>query len=105
MAPELDCYATPGNDLLQCALDDIAGSLGGDAVFGLLVAGVVMFVLWRSAGGSLGLPATFMVLAGGLILSALPAQYHAPARTIMVVELASGLFAIARRYVLNPGAR
>jgi hypothetical protein len=101
----LDCYSKPGNDLLSCALDDFAGSLGGDIMFGLLVGGVALFVLWNSADYSIGLPAVFLVLAGGFILPTLPPQYVGMAQSIMLLGLAAGLFAVARRYVLDPGAR
>jgi len=101
----LDCYTTPGNDLLGCALGDFASSLGGDIMFGLVIGGVAIFVLWQTSDHSIGLPAVFLMLGGAFIVSALPAQYVGMAQAIMVLGLAAALFAVARRYVLDPGAR
>jgi len=101
---DLDCYSQPGNDLMQCALDDMAGSLGGDIMFGLVIGGVALFVLWQVNDHQIGLPATFLILGGGFLLPTLPPGYLDMARSIMLVGLAAVLFAVARRYVLNPGA-
>jgi len=101
----LDCYTTQGNDLMGCALDDWAASLGGDIMFGLIVGGVALFALWQVADHSVGLPAVMLILGGAFILPTLPAQFGSMAQAIMLVGLAAGLFAVARRYVLDPGAR
>lgn len=101
----LDCYTTQGNDLMSCALDDFASSLGGDIMFGLVIGGVALFVLWQTADHSIGLPAVFLILGGAFILPTLPGQYIGMGQAIMLIGLAAGLFAVARRYVLDPGAR
>lgn len=106
MAPEISCYTTQGNNLLaDCVLPDLVGAAGGEALFGILVGGTAMFVLWWAADGDAGVPATVAILSASLMLSVLPAQFRTIATTIMLLGLAAGIFAVAQRYFMSPAAR
>lgn len=100
MAP-IDCYTTSGNDLLTCALDDLVGAAGGDALFGVLIGGTALFALWWVSDGDLALPAVVAILSGALLTSVLPSEYDTIAKTVMFLGLAAGIYAVGKTYVLE----
>lgn len=99
---ELSCY-TGGNDLLNCALSDLALSVGGDGVFGVLVAGTVLLVFYIASDGGLATPSVLTALLGGIMLSALPPQHSTIAMTIVLIGLTAALLSGAKKYVMSPG--
>lgn len=102
MAPALDCYSTPGNNLLACVLDDAVGAFGGQAVFGLIVGTAVLFSLWWANDGRIGTPAVVVLISGGLMLPLLPAQYATLAQAFAFIGLVAAIVAVGQRYFLDP---
>jgi hypothetical protein len=98
----LGCY-TGGNDLLQCALGDMAAAMGGDAVFGLLVGGSVLLTFYVASGGGLATPGVLTALLGGIMIPALPPAYQSIAMTIVLLGLTAALLSGAKKYVMSTG--
>jgi hypothetical protein len=93
---------TNSKQWLQCALGDLAVQVGGEAAFGLLVGGGVIMSLYI-VDRSMATASVILILAGGFLIPTLPASYASMAGTLVVLGVAAGVFAIAKRYVLNPG--
>ncbi|MWG35901.1 hypothetical protein [Halomarina oriensis] len=93
------------SNMLETALDDVVVALGGEALFGLLFLGAVNLVWWVAGGRDLAVPAVFTILVGAMAFPLLPGSYVGLARAIIVLGGASMLLELARRYVLDPGAR
>lgn len=102
MATPLDCYATPGNNLLTCVLDDAVGAFGGQALFGLIIGSAVLFSLWWANDGRIGTPAVVVLISGGILLPLLPAQYATAARAFAFIGLVAAIIAVGQRYFLDP---
>lgn len=105
MAPALGCYSTPGNNLMTCVLDDVVAALGGEASFGLIVGGAVLFSLWWANDGRLGTPAVVVLVTGGILLPLLPAQYATIAQAFAFIGLVASIVVIGQRYFLDPNSR
>lgn len=88
--------------VLEAILDYITAPFGGE-IFALLVGGTVLAILWYGGEGDLATPTVVLFLAGGFLLSALPPQFADLGQSLMLIGLAGGLLAVARRYVLSPG--
>lgn len=101
-APDLDCFTTPGNDLVTCVLDGATAGLGGQATFGLLVGSTALVGLWWANEQRLGTPAVVILIAGSLLLPILPSQYATVARSIAFVGLVAAILRVAQRYFLDP---
>jgi hypothetical protein len=93
---------TNSQQWLQCALGDLTAQVGGEAAFGLLLGGTTLLALYL-VDQSLATPSVILILAGGFLIPVLPADYAAMAGTLVVIGVAAGVFAIAKRYVANPG--
>lgn len=94
------------NDLARCMFRDFANAFGGEPTFGVFVGGVVMISLWiASPRQSIAAPAALTILLGSLLFPVLPGSYQEFAWTFIVIGLAAALLSVARRYVLDPGAR
>jgi hypothetical protein len=93
-----------GNDLLECMLADFAASAGGETTFGALLGGVLLVVFWiAQPRQSLVAPAVLLILLGGIAVPVLPGGLQNLAWAIIVVGIAGGFFAVAKRYVMDPG--
>ena len=103
--PSFDCYGGVGSSdvLADCTLPQLVSALGGEGLFALFVGGVAMYVMWEAADHEPAVPATVAILSGGLLLPILPSEYATVARTIMLLGLAAGIYAVARRYAMTPG--
>lgn len=97
------CYVSNNPDWLGCAFDGFTSAFGGQATFGLIVAGAVIFVMYR-ASGEMTLPTVTTILLGGFAIPMLPAQYRAMALSITVVGIAAALWIVVERYVLSGAA-
>jgi hypothetical protein len=93
---------TNSQSWLQCALADLTGQVGGEAAFGLLVGGAVILSLYV-VDRSMATASVILILAGGFLIPTLPASYGSMAGTLVLLGVAAGLFAVAKRYVLSPG--
>jgi hypothetical protein len=94
-----------GGGMLDAALGDLVASLGGEALFAVLLVGLLNLAYWLAGGRDLAVPAVFSILTGFIAFPMLPGQYIGLARAIIVLGGASMLLELARRYVLDPGAR
>lgn len=104
-APDIDCYTTPGNDLLGgCLLPDVVAGLGGQALFGLIVGGAALAALVKANDYHIGTPAVVVLGGGAMLIPLLPAQYAQVARAIAFVGLVAALVAVGKRYFLDPNA-
>jgi hypothetical protein len=99
----LGCYVSDNPDWLGCAFDGFASAFGGQAAFGLIVAGAVVLVMYR-ASGEMTLPTVTTILLGGFAIPTLPAQYRTMALSITVVGIAAALWMVVERYVLSGAA-
>jgi len=90
-----------GNDMLQAALDDLVFAAGGEAIFGLLVGGVLILALWIAGDGDLATPATITVLVGGVLFPILSGDYLNIARVVAFLGLAGVILATIEKYYLE----
>jgi len=87
--------------LLDAALSDLSAAVGGDAVFGLLVGGVLLLSFYLASSGGLATPAVLTALIGGLMIPVLPAGYGRIAQVIMFLGLVAALAAGIDRWIDN----
>jgi hypothetical protein len=90
-----------GNDMLQAALDDLVFAAGGEAIFGLLVGGVLILALWIAGDGDLATPSVTTVLVGALMFPLLPGTYLTIARVITFLGLTAAILAAVEKYYLE----
>lgn len=101
----LKCYTDSPWGWLDCSIQQNIAAVGGTGLFGLLLGGSLLYLSWyASPNQDLALPAALVVLLGGVLVPALPGNYTSLAWNIVLVGLAAGIFAIAKRYVLRGGA-
>lgn len=100
----IDCYVkgTEG-DLLRCVADDLALSVGGQGVLGLLIGGTVLIALYFGGNGHPAPPVIVTVLLGSVLVPVLPAAYATTAYAILVLGVAFGVMAASNRYVFHGG--
>lgn len=96
---QLGCYSNPGSDLLSCALGDLAASVGGQAVFGLLAGGLILTSFYVASNGGLATPATLTAITGAILVGALPPAYQGMAMIIIFLGIAGGLLATLSKFV------
>lgn len=96
---ELDCYVSSG-DRLSCIFEDWAVAAGGEAVFGFLLAGALLFALYQ-ASETIIVPAVVLTLFAGFLVPLLPGPASAIAGSVVVVGIAVAIFAALRRYTLS----
>jgi len=92
-------------NLLELLLGMLTSSFGGEGMFGVIIGGSTIFAFYLAGEGDLAAPTVLLVLAGGFLWPVLPGAYAGFGRSLLILGLASGFIAVARRYVLNPGAR
>lgn len=97
----LSCY-TDGLNWLQCGLDQLTVSAGGEGMFGLLVGGVLLLAFYMVSGGRLATASTLTVLIGGILVPALPAAYQGIAMAIMFLGLVGAVLRGLQSFVF-PG--
>lgn len=88
--------------MLEAALTDLAGAVGGQEMFGLIGGGTLMLVLYLASDGGMATPAVVMTLVGGLLISTLPPGYQTMAQVVIFLGLAAGVWAVLRKYALEP---
>jgi hypothetical protein len=85
--------------LLDAALNDLAAAVGGDAVFGLLVGGGVLFSFYLASDGGLATPSVLTALAGGVLFGTLPGGFARIAQVIIFVGLVGAIFGLLDKFV------
>lgn len=93
------CYF--GGDALSCLLDQLVAAFGGEALFGILLGGVIFAVFWVAAEGDLATPTVALILSGTVIIAMVPANYQAIAGGVVLIGLAAALFQGLQKYVLS----
>lgn len=94
-------FTNPGTDYLDAVLAELTDPIGA-ALFGLFIAAFVFLMLYYAADGRIGVPAIVMTLAGAWLVGEIPAQYRSAVEVIIIVGIAAGVWAISKRYFLNP---
>lgn len=100
---ELGCYLD-GVDLMTCALDDLVAATGGEALFSVLVGGLVLLCFYIAGRGSTAVPTVMTLLLGSLMIPLLPGEYADMAYAVVALGIAFGAMAVAKRYMLPGGS-
>lgn len=103
MPPSLNEFFQ-AQDKVGWVIDALVHATGGVGVLGLIVGLVVVVPLWYVSDGDLAAPTVATTLLGGMLIPLLPPEYAALGTSILIIGGVSGLLAIARSYVLNPGS-
>lgn len=98
MLMQLSCYTDTPTGMLECALGDLAASVGGQSMFALLGGGVLIFSYYKASGGSLATPSVMLLLLGGLMLPVLPTHYQTMAQVVMFLGLVGAILAGLQKY-------
>lgn len=98
-AAKLGCYGTANSDLLQCSLDDLASSVGGQAMFGFLVGGMLITGFYVASNGGLATASTLTAVIGALMIPALPPTYQGIAFIIIFLGIAGAVMSGLDKYV------
>lgn len=98
---QLACYTDNPMGMLECGLADLAGAVGGQAMFALLAGGTIIFGYYKASGGSLATPSVMLLLLGGLMIPSLPAQFATMAQVLMFLGLVGAVLAGLKKYVGN----
>lgn len=93
----LGCYTSQG-DRLACVFNDLFAATGGEALFGLLLSGVLLLTFYIAPGGSIGLAAVVLVLVGAVLVPILPGSVAGLAGSLVIIGLASGIYVALRTY-------
>ena len=96
-------YADGG--LLDAVINDVVAASGGEAMFAVLIIGLVNLCYWVAGGRDLALPAVFTIATAFMAFPLLPGRFLSIARALIVLGVASLLLELARRYVMDPGTR
>lgn len=96
---QLSCYEDNPLGMLECALADMAASVGGQGMFALLGGGLFIFVYYIASGGKLATPSVMLLITGGLMIPVLPAQFALMAQVIMFLGLVGAILAGLDKYV------
>lgn len=97
----LDCYTNNPRQMHNCAFDDIAGAFGGQGVIGLAVAALVFIAGYNIGDGDIVLPSVVLLLLGGVLIPALPAQYEMLALTLMFAGAVGAVMQLLGKYVFG----
>jgi hypothetical protein len=100
---ELACYTANNTDLLQCSLSDMGGATGGEGLFGVLVAGALMYTFYVASDGGLATPSVLTALTGGVMIPVLPPAYRTIALTVVFLGLVAALLTGLKKYVMSTG--
>lgn len=94
------CYF--GDQALKCLVDQYIGAFGGEGLLGLMAGSLLFIVFYIASDGNVAVPTVVVILTGGLTIPMLPAQYAAISSGLVVIGLASALWQVLQKYVLNP---
>lgn len=95
------CYKDPNSAAIDCAVQGLWASVGGQEIFAFLVAGMLALGMYVASDGGLATPATVLTLTGSFLLTSLPAQYQSTAQVVIFVGLVSAIMALGRKYVMR----
>lgn len=95
------CYVNNPLDMLTCSLGDLTAATSGEALFGVLVAGISIYSLWQAGGGDMATPTVVTIIGGALMVPLLPGSYVSIAWAIVITGIAVGVMALAGRFVLS----
>lgn len=101
----LGCYTKQGSDMYGCAISQLTAALGGEATFGFLVGGTVLFAMYIAGDGDLAAPTVLTILLGGMLFPILPGAYARMAWAIIFVGIVAGGLSIANKYLLSGAFR
>lgn len=96
-AGPLECYVDSSSDMLGCAITEYTGTVG-EALFGLIIGGILLLSLYVAADGDLVVPAVVTTLVGGGLIPLLPGSYQGIAIVIMFLGLIGSVFAVGVKY-------
>jgi len=97
----ISCYQS--GSMWSCVAQDLASAAGGEVTFGLLVGGVLLLAFYIAGDGEIATPSVLAILLVGILLPVLPGSVRQMATGLMLMGVVGGLFALARRYVLQVG--
>lgn len=98
----LECWVDPDRNMARCAVEEYRSPIG-NALFGLIIGGIVMLPMYVASDGSLGVTAVITTLLGGALVPMLPGAYQGIALTIMLLGLVGSVFAVGVKYVARGG--
>lgn len=91
-------------DLIDAViLPELTGTIGS-SVFALIIGFAVLTMLYYASGGRWSIPAIVITLSGAWLTSQVPAQFGSLTKSLIIVGLVAGVFAMARRFFLRPTA-
>ena len=93
------CYF--GGNALACAIDQLVGAFGGEALFGLIAGSLLFGVFYVAAGGSMATPTVALILTGTVIIPMLPGSYSQMATAVVLIGLAAALWQVVQKYVFS----
>lgn len=92
---------SPSDIFYDCLVAEMTASVGGEAVFGLIGASVLLLGLYIAGSGDMAVPTVTVILLGGFLIPSLPAQYTSMAYAVAVVGVAAAVFTVASRWVIE----
>lgn len=84
--------------MLEAALADLAGALGGQTSFGLIVGALLMLSFYLASNGGIATPATLTALSGGILIASLPPGFQQMAQVIIFLGLAAAVWSALGRF-------
>jgi hypothetical protein len=94
---------TGGGDLLSAVLADLTAATGGEALFGVLVGGLIVTSFYVGGDRDLATPTVLTIILGSVLIPMLPASYQQLGISLIIVGIAAGIMALANRYILRLG--
>jgi len=101
MSGGFGCYTDGSTQALDCAVQGLFAGVGGQAIFALLVSGVLAVGFYTATNGGIAVPAVILTLMGGFMVVLIPPQYQSTAQILIFVGMVAALLALANRYVLE----
>lgn len=93
----------PRQLLTKVIFPELTGQMG-EAIFGLFIGFGVLMMLYIAADRRWGPPAIVLTLAGAWLTSVVPVQFAGVVRSLIIIGIAAGVIAIAKRFFLRPTA-
>lgn len=101
-ATDIDCLTSTG-DGWACFIQAMANAFYGQTVFGIVVGSMLVLGLYIASDYHPAPPSIGTMLLGGVMVPALPPQYHATAQVVMLIGFITGIYFLLRRYSLEVG--
>jgi hypothetical protein len=100
----LGCFAegTEG-DMTQCVVDSVFSAGPAPGLMGLVMGATVLSSLYVAGDGSISVPAVVTILLGAVLIPVLPAQFETLAYTVVVIGVATAIFAAYTRFTHRGG--